>query len=136
MTSASGKLRGSEFEGSDAIRPHLGRETMDDDQFADEYLSKVPTILNDDTLIIDGPKAQSMIRSYRQQAIAFFENHLAALVDLSAQRSQIVENRKLLALYDQLLFQIAFFFESEEQNGSYRERLTTTMIRLCQHLPD
>ena len=104
---------------------------MNYDQFADSFFAEVANVQNN-TLLIDSIRAQSMIRADRQHAISFFNNHLEALKVLSAERSDTVKSRKLLVLYDQLLFQIALYFENDEQDTSFRERLTTTMNQLAQ----
>ncbi|MGD0078961.1 MAG: hypothetical protein ABSB91_10115 [Sedimentisphaerales bacterium] len=103
---------------------------MDYDEFADSFFSEVAKI-KDNTLLIDGIKAQTMIKRHRQHAISFFNDNLEALKLLNDQKSEIVKSQKMLQLYDLLLFQIATYFEQEEHDTSYRERLTATMKQLA-----
>lgn len=101
---------------------------MDYEKFADLFsqLTKV----QDNTLVINGIRAETLIKEHRQHAISFFNDHIEALKVLSAQGSETVRSRKLLQMYDILLFQIASYFENEEHDTSYREKLTTTMNKI------
>lgn len=103
------------------------------DEFADTYQAEV-ALIHDNTLTINAERAESLIRQNRDHALTFFNDQLEALEVLGERGAEPTKSRKLLQLYDLLLFQIATFFENEEDDGSLRERLVQTMTALARNL--
>ena len=102
---------------------------MNYEEFADLFFSQVAKV-QDNTLLIDDVKAQTLIRENREHAISFFNDHIEALEVLNVQGSEVVKSKKLLQLFDLLLLTIALYFETEDRDTSYKDRLTTTMKRI------